>query len=146
MDSIAPVLIVEDDSNDILLVKRALDKWKLGVPVRFFSRGEEALEYLTGQGEFANRLRYPLPSLVLSDLKLPRVSGLDILRCIRERPELASIPVIVLSSSSERADIKRAYDLGVSSYLVKPTGFDALAEMMRCILTFWVLHNQVPRP
>jgi DNA-binding response OmpR family regulator len=107
--------------------------------------GEEAVVYLAGEGRYADRLRYPLPGLVLLDLKLPRRSGLEVLQWLREQQVLRRLPVVVLSSSREATDIDRAYDLGANSYLVKPVGSDALLGMVRAMDGYWLSHNELPQ-
>lgn len=138
------MLLVEDDPNDILLIQRAFNKACLVNPLKVVRDGEEALNYLSGTGEFADRSRYPLPSLILLDLKLPRKSGLEILQWLRQQPSLKHIPVIVLTSSKESSDVSRAYDLGANSYLVKPVGFEGLLELVKSIGMYWMILNKTP--
>ena len=140
------MLLVEDDPNDILLIQRAFAKACLVNPLKVVRDGEEALNYLSGSGEFADRGRYPLPSLILLDLKLPRKSGLEILQWLRQQPALKHIPVIVLTSSKESSDVSRAYDLGANSYLVKPVGFEGLLELVKSIGMYWMILNKTPEP
>jgi CheY-like chemotaxis protein len=140
------MLLVEDDPNDILLIQRAFAKACLVNPLKVVRDGEEALNYLSGSGEFADRGRYPLPSLILLDLKLPRKSGLEILQWLRQQPNLKHIPVIVLTSSKESSDVSRAYDLGANSYLVKPVGFEGLLELVKSIGMYWMILNKTPEP
>ena len=138
------MLLVEDDPNDILLIQRAFAKACLVNPLKVVRDGEEALNYLSGSGEFADRGRYPLPSLILLDLKLPRKSGLEILQWLRQQPALKHIPVIVLTSSKESSDVSRAYDLGANSYLVKPVGLGPLEDLLRALGLYWLVHNARP--
>ena len=140
------MLLVEDDPNDILLIQRAFAKACLVNPLKVVRDGEEALNYLSGSGDFADRGRYPLPSLILLDLKLPRKSGLEILQWLRQQPNLKHIPVIVLTSSKESSDVSRAYDLGANSYLVKPVGFEGLLELVKSIGMYWMILNKTPEP
>ena len=140
------MLLVEDDPNDILLIQRAFAKACLVNPLKVVRDGEEALNYLAGSGEFADRGRFPLPSLILLDLKLPRKSGLEILQWLRQQPVLKHIPVIVLTSSKESSDVSRAYDLGANSYLVKPVGFEGLLELVKSIGMYWMILNKTPEP
>ncbi len=114
------ILLVEDDSNDILFVQRAFRQVNANNPIRIVKDGDAAVEYLAGEGEYANREQYPLPALILLDLKLPRRSGIEILQWLKQQPGLKRIPVVVLTSSKEGLDVDRSYDLGVNSYLVKP--------------------------
>jgi len=140
------MLLVEDDPNDILLIQRAFAKACLVNPLKVVRDGEEALNYLAGSGDFSDRGRFPLPSLILLDLKLPRKSGLEILQWLRQQPALKHIPVIVLTSSKESSDVSRAYDLGANSYLVKPVGFEGLLELVKSIGMYWMILNKTPEP
>jgi DNA-binding response OmpR family regulator len=106
--------------------------------------GEMAVAYLSGQGQYADRNRYPLPALMLLDLKLPRKSGLEVLTWLREQPGLKRLPVVVLTSSKESVDAGHAYDLGANSYLVKPVGFDTLLEMVKALGMYWFILNEKP--
>jgi len=138
------ILLVEDDSNDVLLIQRAFRKAKLVNPVQVVEDGEAAVAYLAGQGPFADRQRYPLPVLILLDLKLPRKSGLEVLAWLRQQPGLKRLPVVVLTASKEAADINRAYDLGANSYLVKPVAFDALLDIVKTLGLYWSIFNEKP--
>ena len=115
------LLLVEDDPDHVLLIQRALARASLVNPLKIVRDGDEAIAYLAGTGEYDDRTRFPIPSLVLLDLKLPRKSGLEVLEWIRGHEALKFLPVVVLTSSSESRDIERAYALGVNSYLVKST-------------------------
>jgi CheY-like chemotaxis protein len=139
------ILLVEDDPNDVLLVQRACRKAKVEHPLQVVGDGEAAVAYLAGQNAFTDRERYPLPGLILLDLKLPRKSGLEVLAWLREQPKLRRLPVVVLTSSNETSDINQAYDLGANSYLVKPVAFDNLEDLLRMISRYWMVLNQQPR-
>lgn len=139
------ILAVEDEDDDVALLKRAFRKTGVVNPVRFLNDGEQAVSYLGGEGQFADRETYPLPSLILLDLKLPRKSGLEVLAWVREQPALRRIPVVVLTSSRQNVDLERAYDLGVNSYLVKPVAFEDLLEMIRVLKLYWVSFNETPK-
>jgi CheY-like chemotaxis protein len=138
------ILLVEDDPNDILLIQRALYKANVKHPVQVLKDGEEAVLYLGGKQMYADRDRYPLPMLMLLDLKLPRKSGFEVLRWLRQEPGLKLLPVVVLTSSAENSDIQQAYNLGANSYLVKPVGFDGLLEMIKQINLYWLGLNKKP--
>ena len=127
------ILLVEDDSNDVLLLQRAFRRAGLTHALQVVSDGDQAVAYLGGQGQFNDRGKHPLPSLVLLDLKLPRRSGLEVLGWIRDqKPEVKNLPVIVLTSSRLSEDVDRAYSLGANSYMAKPSGnYDGLAEMVK---------------
>lgn len=138
------ILVVEDDPNDVLLIQRAFSKARILNPVRTVSNGDEAVAYVSGDGQYADREAYPFPVLVLLDLKLPRRSGLEVLAWVRSQPGLKRLPVVVLTSSRESSDINRAYDLGANSYLVKPVGFDSLLELVKSLEVYWMMLNQNP--
>jgi CheY-like chemotaxis protein len=140
------VLLVEDNSTDALMVRRAFRKANLTAPLEVVGDGDQAVDYLAGQGAYADRARFPLPVLVLLDLKLPRRSGLEVLDWLRHQPGLRRMPVVVLTSSRESTDVGRAYDLGANSYLVKPMDFDPLLEMIQALGLYWLVHNQPPPP
>ena len=126
------VLHVEDDPNDTLLLEHACRKAGVVFDLRAVSDGDQAIAYLRGINDFSDRAKYPLPHLILLDLKMPRVSGFDVLTWLRENA-LNGVPVVVLTSSNHDADVKRAYDLGAKSYLVKPVGFEALVELVKTL-------------
>ncbi len=134
---------VEDDPDDVLLGERAIMKAGFEKPV-IVRDGEAAISYLGGQGKFADRARFPLPSLILLDLKLPRKSGFEVVQWIRSQEGIRRIPVVILSSSQERHDIDRAYDYGASAYLVKPVGNRMFSELLLGLHLFWVTLNRRP--
>ena len=136
------ILLVDDDENDVLVMTMALKKVGMTCPVRVAKDGRDAQDYLSGAGKFADRSEYPLPCLILVDLKLPRVTGLEVLRWLRERPEFDSTIVLVLRSSPMPDDIDRAYHLRANAYLVKPSGFENLQLMAQAIKDFWFMNNQ----
>jgi len=124
------ILVAEDDDNDICLIKRAFQKAQFENPLNVVKDGEEAVAYLQGVEPYMDRHSHPPPALVLLDLKMPRKNGFEVLEWIREQPEFNHLPVVVLTSSQESADISRAYALGANSYLVKPANFASLVDMM----------------
>lgn len=136
------ILLVEDDENDTLFMRMALETAGIAAGLQVADDGERAINYLSGAGEYADRAKHPLPALVLLDLKLPRVLGLDVLEWIREKPEFDMMVVIVLTSSLQRADIRRAWTLRANSYLVKPANPLHLTEMMELVKRFWLKLNQ----
>ena len=136
------ILLVEDDENDVLVMKMALEKVGLTCPIRIASDGREAQDYLSGTGQFADRHEYPLPYLIFLDLKLPRVMGLEVLKWVREQPEFDSIIVLILSSSSMPEDLQSAYRLHANGYLVKPYSLEKLELMTQAIKEFWFIQNQ----
>jgi CheY-like chemotaxis protein len=139
------VLHVDDDPNDTALLQAASRKANVDFELRNVQDGEEAIAYLGGTAEFADRKAFRAPSLVLLDLKMPRANGFEILRWIRNHPSINRIPVIVLSGSELQEDIRTAYAEGADSYLVKPLGFDALVELIKNISAVWLAAN-VQRP
>jgi CheY-like chemotaxis protein len=138
-----PILQVEDDPNDVFLLQHAMTKMGVANPIQVASDGRQAIEYLEGTGKFADRKQFPLPCLVLLDLKLPYVMGLDILKWIRQQPG-APLVVVMLSASGEDADIAAAYRLGANAFLIKPSSASKLEEMVRSIKEFWLTHNTLP--
>src|SRR4051812_49319470 len=120
MRQIGTILVAEDETADAFFLKRAFAKAGVPTTLQFVRDGQEAIEYLAGEGEFANRLVHPLPHLLLLDLKMPRMDGFQVVGWVRQQPLLKRLPVIIFSSSDQEHDINRAYDLGANSYLVKP--------------------------
>jgi two-component system response regulator len=137
------ILLVEDDLNDVFFMQQAMRKAGIVNPVQVATDGQKAIHYLEGTGAFSDRDKFPLPCLVILDLKLPIVMGLDVLKWIRMRPELG-VPVIILSASSNEADIEAAYRLGANAYLVKPNAVEKLVAIARSIKEFWLVHNTPP--
>ena len=139
------ILLIEDDPNDRLLVQRAFRRAGLPKP-QTLGDGEQAVAYLSGTGDFSNRSQHPLPTLILLDLKMPRMDGFELLRWLRAHPDgLRHLPVVVLTSSAETPDIRRAYEVGANSYLVKPPTFDALQELVRVVSLYWQKQNRGPQ-
>jgi CheY-like chemotaxis protein len=138
------ILQVEDDPNDVFLLQRAMKKAGVENPLQITTDGEEAIDYLRGAGKFADREKFPFPTLILLDLKLPRVMGLEVLRIIRQQHGNA-LPILILSASSEESDIAAAYRLGANGFLTKPAQNDKLEEIVRAIKDFWLIHNKQPR-
>ena len=139
----AKILWVEDDPNDVLLIGRAIRKAGLEPPA-LARDGPEAVAYLSGAGPYADRIAHPFPSLVLLDLKLPRMSGFEVLQWIRERPETSRLPVVMFTSSKERADVDRAYALGANAYLLKSVDHEHLVEALHRLRAFWMDLNLNP--
>jgi CheY-like chemotaxis protein len=138
------ILLVEDSPDDVLLVRRAFQKAGIENPIVAVENGDDALAYLDGTGLYADRQKYPLPTLMLLDLKLPRRSGLEVLAWVRRHSGIKRLPVIVLTSSRDEDDINRAYDLGANSYLVKPVAFDDLLRLVRSLEGYWLSLNVRP--
>lgn len=127
------ILVVEDDPNDVLLLQRTLRRTQLAKPLQVVSSGELAMAYLDGDGEYSNRKVFPMPGLIFLDLKLPGISGFEVLTWIRQQPRFRRLLVVVLTGSPLTIDIYRAYELGASSYLVKPVAAEALANVARTL-------------
>lgn len=139
------ILLVEDEPNDVFLIERAFRKCESQHCLQSVHDGEQAIAYLCGAREFADRQKYPIPSLILLDLKLPRRGGLEVLAWLRGRHDsLKRLPVIVLTSSKQASDVNRAYELGVNSYLVKPVAFDGLLELVKAVDSYWTRFNERP--
>ena len=124
------ILLVEDQEDDVLLVQRAFRKAHLRNPLRVVRNGEEAIAYLQGDAPYNQREEYPLPTVMLLDLKMPRKNGFEVLEWIRQQPGLKTLRVVVLTASDQPQDVTRAYELGANCYLVKPTDFDDLMTMI----------------
>lgn len=139
------ILLVEDNPADILLIQRAFRQADLShISLQIVRDGDAAVLYLSGEREYLDRERYPLPILILLDLKLPRRSGHEVLEWLRQQPDLKRLPVIMLTSSREILDVNQSYELGVNSYLVKPIGFAALVEMLKTLNLYWLMLNEPP--
>ena len=138
------ILHVEDDPNDVFLLQHAMTKAGVANPVQVVTDGRQAIDYLQGAGKFADREKFPFPRLVLLDLKLPYVMGLDVLKWIRKGQGPALI-VLMLTASGEEADIAAAYRRGANGFLVKPSEASKLQDMVKAIKDFWLTHNTLPR-
>jgi len=136
------ILHVDDDRNDVLFMQIAMRKAGLEKQLRVVEDGQDAIDYFRGTGAYANREEYPLPCLVLLDINMPRVTGLDVLKWIREQPTLETVVVIMLTASQQDSDIRRACHLGANSYLVKPSNPLQLSEMMDAVRCYWLTFNQ----
>lgn len=139
-----PILLVEDNDNDVFFLQRAINKAGLNLPMHVAEDGKQALEYLEGKGKYADREAYPLPRLVLLDLKLPMVDGFGVLKWIRSHPALQSLVVVMLTSSHLEVDITAAYRLGANSFLVKTSSADELVKMMQLVNDYWFKLNRMP--
>ena len=131
MNSLPVVLHVEDEWDDQFMLQRTLKKESVALDLRVANHGDEAVDYLAGKGKFADRAAFPLPALILMDIKMPRRSGLEVLRWLRNDPTCKGIPVIMVSSSPLQTDMNRAYELGVNAYLIKPLAYLQVAEMFK---------------
>src|SRR5258706_12776145 len=120
----APILLAEDDENDVFFLRRALARSGLGNPLIAVRDGQEAVDYLAGIGPYADRASHPLPGLIFLDLKMPRMNGFEVLLWLSSRPEFGELPVVVLTSSAQDSDIRKARELGADDYQVKPQEFE----------------------
>jgi two-component system, response regulator len=147
MTSMIPVdiLIVEDNPNDAELTVRALKKQNLANHVFTVEDGEEALDFIFCRGKYSGRNILKPPKVIFLDLKLPKIGGLEVLKEIKSNPSTKSLPVVIVTSSREDPDIKKAYELGVNSYVVKPVDFESFLMAMTNAGLFWLVINEVPR-
>jgi CheY-like chemotaxis protein len=140
-----PVLLVEDDVSDFRLIQRAFAKIKAGVPMIRLTQGDEAVSYLAGDAPYENRSLHPIPSVILLDIKLPRRSGFEVLEWIRtQESALKRLPIIMLTSSNHEVDVNKAYELGVNSYLVKPSNNSELEQLVSKFQNYWLKLNEGP--
>jgi two-component system response regulator len=145
VNHIVEILLVEDNPQDLELALRALRKANFSNRIQVARDGEEALEYIFCEGEHSTRKIEDSPKVILLDLKLPKVDGLEVLKRIKGDPRTSSIPVVVLTSSREQRDVVESYRLGVNSYIVKPVNFEGFANAVRDLGMYWLLLNQPPR-
>lgn len=138
------ILLAEDNDDDAFLMCRAFRRAHLLNPLVRVRGGEEAIAYLKGEGCYSNRNRFPLPFLLLLDLKMPRVNGFEVLQWVREQEDLKRLLIVVLTSSTREPDINKAYDLGANSYLSKPASFDELVQLLNRLQGYWIITNVSP--
>ena len=136
------ILFVEDNPRDAELTLRALRKHNLADQIVHVSDGAEALDFLFERGKYKDHASGKLPRVIFLDLKLPKLSGLEVLRVIKQDQRLYAIPVVIVTSSSEDPDIKSAYELGANSYVIKPVEFDAFSEAMSSLGLYWLMVNR----
>ena len=143
-DKPVEILLVEDNPNDVELTLHALKKNNIANRIEVVRDGAEALEFIFATGAYADRQNVEKPRVILLDLKLPKVDGLEVLRQIKADPRTRTIPVVALTSSREERDIVESYNLGVNSYIVKPVDFEQFTEAVRTLGLYWLLLNQPP--
>jgi DNA-binding response OmpR family regulator len=144
MNTPKAILQVEDEEHDVIFMQLALERAEVKNPLIVVRDGQEAMDYFKGAGKFGDRREYPLPGLVLLDLRLPRVPGLEVLRWVRAQPALVHVPVLSMSSSDQDADVEGAYRFGVDAYLVKPADPAELLEIVRRIKKYWLDQDGPP--
>lgn len=140
------ILLVEDNEDDVFLMKRALKSAAIANPLYVVGDGQQAVDYLSGAGQYADRAQFPLPAIVFLDLKLPMKSGLEVLAWIRKQAEFQNTVVLVLTSSNEPSDLKNAYALGANSYLVKPPTAAQLLDLAKAFKWYWLEFNRFESP
>lgn len=139
------ILIVEDAEDDAFFIKRAFRATGLVGQVCHVEDGKKALDYLSGANHYSDRSKFPIPRLILLDIKLPMVSGLEVLRWLRKESTYPRLPVVMFTSSNQKADVAQAYDLGANAYVVKPVSMEVLADFASLVNRFWIEIN-VPFP
>jgi len=138
------ILLAEDNEDHVILTKRAFKMAGLLNPLYTVENGEEAIAYLKGEGKFANRSEYPLPTLLLLDLKMPGKNGFDVLQWLRGQPTLSALRVVVLTTSDEIHDVNRAYQLGANSFLTKPVDFRDFVQLSSAVKGYWLWMSRAP--
>ena len=133
------ILMVEDDAGEVLFLQKAFKKTGAGIAAQFVVNGEEAIDYLSGEGRFDDRASFPEPQLVIMDLNMPRKDGFEVLEWFRNMEEGALVPVIVLTSSDLESDIRHAYNLGANSYFLKPSSDEDFCSMIKVVYDYWAL-------
>jgi CheY-like chemotaxis protein len=144
MNNYKVILLIEDNSSDVDLTKRALEKGRIANEVVVARDGKEALDFLWGEGAFAGRDVSDLPAVTLLDLKLPKVPGLEVLRRVRADARTRRLPVVILTSSKEEEDLAAGYDLGANSYIRKPVDFKRFSEAIEQLGLYWLVWNEQP--
>jgi CheY-like chemotaxis protein len=140
----AVILVAEDREDDRILIHRAFEKAGVINPMHFVANGEEAIAYFKGEGKYSRRDEFPLPSLLLLDLKMPKADGFDVIRWVRQQKELSGIRIVVLTGSDEMRDVNQAYQLGANSFLVKPLDFERFTDITRAIKGYWLWLDKSP--
>ena len=140
----AVILLVEDQENDVVLIKKAFEKGQIVNPLFVVRSGEEAMAYLAGEGKYTNRAEYPLPDLMLLDIKMPGFDGFDVLRWVRAQTGFSSLLIVMLTSSDRVYDVNLAYKLGANSFLVKPLDFENYMQTCHVLKQYWLNMNKRP--
>lgn len=132
------IVIVDDDPNDLLFIDRAFRKIGVSSPIHLLRDGQEAIDYMMGEGKFSDRNKYEYPTFISTDLKMPRADGFDVLKHLKINPDWAIVPTVILTSSRDPDDIKKAYKMGASSYHVKPNSYEALHDLLKVLHDYWM--------
>jgi CheY-like chemotaxis protein len=143
-DNVVEILLVEDNPEDIELTLRALKKSKLANTIVVAEDGEEALDFIFARGKYSERSTICSPKVILLDLKLPKISGIEVLKEIKKDPRTSIIPVVILTSSTQEVDIEESYKLGANSYIVKPVNFENFIQSLRQMNDYWLVLNRLP--
>ncbi|HEY0547946.1 MAG TPA: response regulator [Verrucomicrobiae bacterium] len=138
------ILIVDDDENDIFFAKRAFTEINVHCTFQVLKNGQEAVDYLAGQGPYADRQKFPLPMMILLDINMPIMDGFQVLEWLRKRPGIKVIPTLVFSSSDVPSDITRAYELGANSFMTKSVTYDGLLLKLQTLSQYWLEHCKHP--
>jgi len=138
---LAKILLVEDNRMDIELTLDAFSQARMKNNVEVVRNGQEAMDYLLGKGKYENRTEYPMPDIILLDLKMPGIDGHEVFRRVKSTPKIRRIPVIILTSSEEEGDLITSYDSGANSYLVKPVSFDGFLDVVKKFTDYWISLN-----
>ena len=144
MPDSAVILLAEDREDDIFIIRKAFSAAGVFNPLQVVRDGEEALAYLKGTGRYYNRDEFPLPDLLLLDLKMPRMDGFEVLRWIRHEPGMSALRIIVLTSSQDIRDVNEAYRLGANSFMVKPMDFEDVVQMTKYLSGYWLHLSKAP--
>jgi len=146
MDRNLTILVAEDTEDDALFLERGFRKAGLKNPLQILTDGEEVIKYLKAQGKYEDRAKYPFPSVFFTDIKMPKMSGFEVLKWLRDHPECRVIPTIVISSSEEPEDVTRAYQIGCNAYLTKPRTLGELEDIIHLAYNFWARCAKPPVP
>jgi CheY-like chemotaxis protein len=139
------ILLAEDEANSVIFFEYAMKKLEMQNPLHVVTDGGQAIDYLDGVGPYADRVAHPIPGLVVLDLKMPRATGFEVLRHIRQKPELLRLIVVMHTASASESDVTEAYALGANAYLVKPSQLEDLVKMVQALRDFWLTHNLAAR-
>jgi CheY-like chemotaxis protein len=143
VNPLGPILLVEDNPDDVYFMRRACKTAGIENPIHVAEDGQQAIDYLSGAGQYSDRAAHPLPCLVFLDLKLPAKTGLEVLAWIRKQAEFTTLVIVILTTSREPRDVHEGYRLGANAYVVKPSSPTQLAELVTSVKKFWINHNVV---